>query len=228
MELTLTPAFICDILCLVFFLAVVLRYRRCGFLAGVVSLAGNLASVLGAVWLSRRYAAEIFTRFLRPGILENLRHSMTGEGLDLADIISRYGGLLPQSLRDTLLEGVSVLLDPALPHAAETVADQVVSPLMVPLISIVLFFVVYTLCRFLVSLLVTLLTGANSIPLAGSLNKSLGLLLGLLAGAIDLFLVYCALWSVMAISGGNLPYLSEALFSQSLVFGLLGRVNPFI
>lgn len=228
MELAFSPSLICDILCLVFFISVVLRYSHRGFLAGIVSLVGNFASVLSATFIARTYAGSLFTSFLRPGIVESISRSLSSESFRLTDVIDQYGGFLPESFRQKVLESVAALLDPAVPHAAEQVVAQVVEPLMIPFISMVLFFVAYTIFRFLVSMLVTVLTAANLIPLAGGINRSMGMVLGLLAGIIDLFLVFCAAWSLMAITGGKIPFLNEELFAGSLIFGLMGRLNPFI
>ena len=127
-----------------------------------------------------------------------------------------------------MIRSVSSALDQTAADAAQRVVEAVLKPIFVPLISIVLFFVVFMLARFLVSLLADLFTHANSIPLAGGVNRGLGAVLGVAAGCVDLFLVYCAAWSLMLLTGGALPVLNQELFDTSLVLRLGGLLNPFV
>ena len=135
---------------------------------------------------------------------------------------------MPDDFLNSIVSAVSSALDKTSADAAQRVVELVMEPIFVPLISIVLFFVVFTLARFVVSLLVGLLTQANRIPLAGGMNKGLGAIVGALAGILDLFLVYCAAWSLMLLTGGVLPVLNQELFDNSLVLQLLGHMNPFV
>lgn len=228
MNFTVSAGLVCDLICLGILLATALRYRRLGLLGGVVNLAGNLGSLGAATFVSRRYAGVIFAGFLRPGMEKSIAKTISGEGFDPAAIAEQYGAMLPKGIREHILAEVMECLDPAIPHAAEAIVTHVVEPLILPLLSIVLFFVVYTVCRFLVSMVVTVLTGANHIPLAGSVNRTLGTVFGVVAGAVDIFIFYCVAWSIMVITGGKLPILDEALFAGSGVFAFLSRINPFM
>ncbi len=224
----ITPALICDLVCLLLFALVVLRYMNRGFLADIVSFGGSALSLLGATYVSKQYAQPIFDTMLRPGLEKNILQSITENGLDIAALAKKYGGFLPDDFLNGIVSAVSSALDKTSADAAQRVVELVMEPIFVPLISIVLFFVVFTLARFVVSLLVGLLTQANKIPLAGSMNKGLGAIVGALAGALDLFLVYCAAWSLMLLTGGVLPVLNQELFDNSLVLQLLGHMNPFV
>lgn len=228
MNFTVSAGLVCDLICLGILLATALRYRRLGLLGGIVNLVGNLASLGAATFVSRKYAGVLFSGFLRPSIEKSIAETISSEGFDPLVIAEKYGSMLPKGIRERILEEVMECLDPSIPHAAEAIVTQVVEPLILPLLSIVLFFVVYTVCRFLVSLLVTVLSGANHIPLAGGVNRSLGTIFGVVAGAVDIFIFYCVAWSIMVITGGKLPILDEALFAGSSVFALLSRINPFI
>lgn len=226
--MTITPAWICDLILIALFAVVVLRYMHRGFLADIVSLVGSIVSVAGASFVSRSYAQPLFDNLLRPGLESNVMKSISENGLDIAELARKYGSFLPDSFLNQLISGVSGALDKTAANAAQSVVNLVLEPIFVPLISMVLFFVVFTLARFLISMLTGLLVHANGIPLAGKMNKGLGAALGAAAGCVDLFLVYCAAWSIMMITGGALPVLDAQLFENSLILRLLGQLNPFV
>ena len=223
-----SPALICDLVLIVLFAMVVIRYMHRGFLADIVSLAGSIISLGGASFVSRSYAQPIFDSLLRPGLEKNVMNSIAENGLDIAALAKKYGSFLPDSFLNDVISSVSSALDQTAANAAQRVVDLVLEPIFVPLVSIVLFFVVFTLARFVVSMLTGLLVHANGIPLAGGMNKSMGAVLGAAAGCVDLFLVYCAAWSLMLLTGGVLPVLNSELFEKSLILRLLGNLNPFV
>lgn len=221
-------AMICDILLIILFLLVIIRYMTRGFLAGIVSLFGNIASMAGALFVSRTFAQPIFDKLLRPGLEKSVMENITENGMDIAELAEHYGGFLPDSFIQQVVNAVNEAVNESAAVAAQKVAELVLEPIFVPLISIVLFFVVFTVMRFIVSLLIGLLTHANGIPLAGTVNRGMGALLGAAAGLIDLFLIYCAAWSLMLLTGGVLPVLNSELFENSFIFQLLGNLNPFV
>ena len=217
----ITPAMICDICLLVLLLLVVFRYMHRGFLSDIVNLLGSVVSIAGAMFVSHTYSEPIFDQLLRPGLEKSVMKNIAENGLDVAALAEKYGGFLPESFLQNVIRSVSSALDQTAADAAQRVVEAVLKPIFVPLISIVL-------ARFLVSLLADLFTHANSIPLAGGVNRGLGAVLGVAAGCVDLFLVYCAAWSLMLLTGGALPVLNQELFDTSLVLRLGGLLNPFV
>ena len=224
----ITPAMICDICLFVLLLLVVFRYMHRGFLSDIVNLLGSVVSIAGDMFVSHTYSEPIFDQLLRPGLEKSVMKNIAENGLDVAALAEKYGGFLPESFLQNVIRSVSSALDQTAADAAQRVVEAVLKPIFVPLISIVLFFVVFMLARFLVSLLADLFTHANSIPLAGGVNRGLGAVLGVAAGCVDLFLVYCAAWSLMLLTGGALPVLNQELFDTSLVLRLGGLLNPFV
>ena len=85
----------------------------------------------------------------------------------------------------------------------------------------------FALCRLLVGLLVAVLTNVNRIPVMGSVNRFFGFLMGLLAGVVDLYLVLCAVWAVIVITGGSIGFLNDQALAGSITYSLFGRFNPF-
>ena len=52
-------------------------------------------------------------------------------------------------------------------------------------------------------------------------------LMGLLAGVVDLYLVLCAVWAVIVITGGSIEFLNDQALAGSITYSLFGRFNPF-
>ena len=61
----------------------------------------------------------------------------------------------------------------------------------------------------------------------GGVNRMLGFAMGLLAGTVDLYLVLCAVWAVIVITGGSISFLNDTALSGSVAYGIFGRLNPF-
>ena len=91
----ITPALICDLICILLFALVVLRYMNRGFLADIVSFGGSALSLFGATYASKQYAQPIFDTMLRPGLEKNILQNITENGLDIAALAKKYGGFLP-------------------------------------------------------------------------------------------------------------------------------------
>ena len=89
------------------------------------------------------------------------------------------------------------------------------------------FFVAFALCRLVVSFVVAVLTNFNRIPLVGGVNRMLGFAMGILAGTVDLYLVLCAVWAIIVITGGSISFLNDTALSGSVAYGIFGRLNPF-
>ena len=118
-------------------------------------------------------------------------------------------------------------MDSSTANLAVRLVEEVIAPLLTPIIAIVLFFVAFALCKLLVSLLVAVLTNVNRIPVMGSVNRFFGFLMGLMAGLVDLYLVLCAVWAVIVITGGSLGFLNDQALAGSIAYSVFGRFNPF-
>jgi uncharacterized membrane protein required for colicin V production len=227
------PSFIFDMICLAVLLVLALIYARKGLVATLVQCFGTLASLIGARVLADWASPIIFESFLAQGFYSRISTTITENGtVNLSDLAEKYAGFLPQQLIDSVVQSVQGTVDGALSsnaaNIADTVVTQVIEPLFTPVISIVLFFVAFAVFRMLVSLIVTALTNVNRLPVIGSVNRWLGFLVGLLAGSVDLFLILCALWAIMVITGGGLPYLNEAALQTSVFYKIFNTINPFM
>lgn len=226
------PSFLFDSICLILVVVIAAVYARKGFAAGIVRLVGNLVSLVGA-WLASHWAsAALFDQFLAPGFTEKITRTIEESGtVDLTAIVSDYAGFLPQELIQQVLAPVEQALADAAgagaPAAAQAVVEQAIRPLFLPVLSIVVYFVVFALLRMVVSLLVALLSGLNKVPVLGTVNYWMGFAAGALAGLLDLFLILCAVWALLVVTGDGLPWLNSTVLADSIAYQAFGAINPF-
>ena len=224
----MNAAIVFDLVMLALLLVVAFAYARRGFAAGLVQFVGNLASLIGALVLSHQASPLLFEKFFQNGFVTSIQNTLTAEGtVNIQSTIEKYAGFLPESIKESLTASASGLLDSGAPDMAVKLVDEVIAPLLTPIIAIVLFFVAFALCRLLVGLLVAVLTNVNRIPVMGSVNRFFGFLMGLLAGVVDLYLVLCAVWAVIVITGGSIGFLNDQALAGSIAYSLFGRFNPF-
>ena len=224
----MNAAIVFDLVMLALLLAVAFAYARHGFAAGLVQFVGNLASLIGALVLSHQASPLLFERFFQNGFVTSIQNTLTAEGtVNIQSTIEKYAGFLPESIKESLTASAAGLLDSGAPDMAVKLVDEVIAPLLTPIIAIVLFFVAFALCRLLVGLLVAVLTNVNRIPVMGSVNRMFGFLMGLAAGVVDLYLVLCAVWAVIVITGGSIEFLNDQALAGSIAYSLFGRFNPF-
>lgn len=224
----MNAAIVFDLVMLALLLVVAFAYARRGFAAGLVQFVGNLASLIGALVLSHQASPLLFEKFFQNGFVTSIQNTLTAEGtVNIQSTIEKYAGFLPESIKESLTASAAGLLDSGAPDMAVKLVEEVIAPLLTPIIAIVLFFVAFALCRLLVGLLVAVLTNVNRIPVMGSVNRFFGFLMGLLAGVVDLYLVLCAVWAVIVITGGSIGFLNDQALAGSITYSLFGRFNPF-
>ena len=213
----MNAAIVFDLVMLALLLVVAFAYARRGFAAGLVQFVGNLASLIGALVLSHQASPLLFEKFFQNGFVTSIQNTLTAEGtVNIQSTIEKYAGFLPESIKESLTASAAGLLDSGAPDMAVKLVDEVIAPLLTPIIAIVLFFVAFALCRLLVGLLVAVLTNVNRIPVMGSVNRFFGFLMGLLAGVVDLYLVLCAVWAVIVITGGSIGFLNDQALAGSI------------
>lgn len=224
----MSAAMIFDIVMLALLAAVAFLYARRGFVAGLVQLVGNLASLVGAVVLSQRAAPVLFETFFESGFINSVQSTITDQGtVNVQQMIEKYAGFLPQGVKESLTQSAGSLLGAGAPDLAVRLVDEVIAPLLTPIIAIVVFFVAFALCKLAVGFVVAVLTNFNRIPLVGGVNRLMGFFMGLMAGVVDLYLVLCAVWAVIVITGGSLAFLNDQALASSVAYTAFGRFNPF-
>ncbi len=224
-----TSSVIFDLILLAALIGIIIKYARRGFMAGLVQFVGNLVSLLGALVLSSEASAVLFERFFKNSFIDRIDTTIAQQGsVDLAQIVDRFAGFLPESIQQKVVETAGSFLDFAAPDVAERIVKEVVEPLVTPIIAIVLFFVSFALCRLLVAFIVAVMTNLNRIPVLGGVNRLMGVLMGALAGAVDLYIALCAVWAVIIITNGSISFLNEQALSASIFYKIFSGLNPFV
>ena len=229
MSFSFTPALILDIVLLFVVLLTVIHYTKQGFVAGLLELIGNLASLVLAWFVSNRISPTVFENFFKSGLITKTAETIQVQGgVNLASILDGLSGLLPQKFIDSIVNSTSGLLDTSAPDIAQQIVENIIAPLVVPLITVVLFFATFIICRLLVAFLVATLSNINKIPLVGTANKGLGILLGVISGGINVLLVLCLIWGIVVITSGKLPVLNDTALSGSYLYAAFSKYNPFL
>ena len=217
-----------DLILLAILLLVAMRYAGKGFAAALVQFAGNLASLLGASIFSQNIAPVLCTNFFENNFTTSIEKTLADGGqLQLDQLVEKYAGFLPDEIQQSITQSAGGVLTGSAPELAEQVVNQVIAPLLTPIIAIVVFFVAFALCKVIVGFVVAVLTNFNRIPILGSVNKLLGFAMGLLAGVVDLYLILCAVWAIIVVTGGSIPWLNQQVLGESIGFSLFGQFNPF-
>lgn len=217
-----------DLILLAILLLVAMRYAGKGFAAALVQFAGNLASLLGASIFSQNIAPVLFTNFFENNFTTSIEKTLADGGqVQLDQLVEKYAGFLPDEIQQSIIQSAGGVLTGNAPELAEQVVSQVIAPLLTPIIAIVVFFVAFALCKVIVGFVVAVLTNFNRISILGSVNKLLGFGMGLLAGVVDLYLILCAVWAIIVVTGGSIPWLNQQVLGDSVGFTLFGQFNPF-
>lgn len=233
MESIMTPSLLFDLICLVVVLLAAARFAKKGLLATVVECVGTLGSLIAAKIFSGWAALQIFESWFAAGLREKLILSIEQSGsVDLQSIVSNLAGFLPESMIQSVIEPIRGQLEAALATNSEVMADtlmtKLIQPLLVPVIVAILFFLSFILLRICVGVVVHMLTHVNGIPFVGAANKGLGFLAGSVVGILYLFLLLCAVWILVAVTGGQLPYLNNATLAHSFCYNIFVAINPFV
>ena len=229
MDHNLSPAVLVDVILIVVVVATVFHYSRKGFVAGLLDLVGNLASLVLAWVVAGRVSPTVFENFFKSGLIDKTAEALQQQGAaSVTALLENLGTVLPRQLQETLTSSLDGILNSGAPDIAQQIVENIVAPLVVPLITVVVFFATFALCKLLVSLLVAVLTNINRIPMLGAVNRTLGVVIGLVAGFINVLLLLCLLWAIVALTNGSLPGLNDTALSGSYFYRFFSAYNPFV
>ena len=219
--MNISPAIIIDVALIAVIVVSVFHYARKGFVAGLMDLVGNLASLALAWVVSGKLSPTVFENFFKSGLIEQTARTIQQQGgVNLSVILDGLSGILPQKFIDDITASAAGMLDSGAPDIAQQVVEKIIAPLVVPLITVV--------CRVVIAFLVTVLTNINKIPLLGGVNRILGVCIGVVAGFINVLLILCLLWAVVVITNGNLPFVNDSSLSGSYFYSFFSAYNPFL
>ena len=230
--MNISPAIIIDVALIAVIVVSVFHYARKGFVAGLMDLVGNLASLALAWVVSGKLSPTVFENFFKNGMIDKTSQMISEGGqVSIQAVVDKLAAFLPDSLVQSLLGGTEQLqgmLDSGAPGVASQVVDQVIAPLFLPIISVVVFFVTFAIASVLINFLVSALSNLNRVPLMGGLNRTLGGVAGLVLGVVYVLLLLCAVWAVVVITSDGMPYFNTATLQGSMFYQFFSRYNPFV
>lgn len=229
----LTTPQIIDIALLVIILISAVKCFIDGFATSVVKLAGNIAGLVAAWYLSKRWSPMIFENMFRENIVEKTyKYIQDGtKALNVQELIEQFTGSVPVSFVQEFAakaEEVAAQITQPTMETAEKIVDVIVGPAVTVIIMLVIFAITVTVCTIVASLLAKLFKVINKIPVLGFANRMGGFVVGALTGIIYVILISCVLSIIAIITENSLTFLNIEVLNQSKILSLTGLVNPFI
>lgn len=227
--ISIGPALILDVILIAVIVLTAFHYKKKGFVAGLLDLVGNLLALLVAWIASDRISPTVFENFFKQGLIEKITQTVQERGTSgLTMLVENFSSILPGGMADEVTRSLQEILGSGAPDLAVRIVDTILTPLIVPMITVVLFFIAFAVCKLVISMLVAVLTNINKIPVIGSVNELLGILVGVAGGLLNVVLLLCLIWAVVAITNNNLPVLNHDMLSGSMMYSLFSKYNPFL
>ena len=227
--ISIGPALILDVILIAVIVLTAFHYKKKGFVAGLLDLVGNLLALLVAWIASDRISPTVFENFFKQGLIEKITQTVQEQGTSgLTMLVENFSSILPGGMADEVTRSLREILGSGAPDLAVRIVDTILTPLIVPMITVVLFFIAFAVCKLVISMLVAVLTNINKIPVIGSVNELLGILVGVAGGVLNVVLLLCLIWAVVAITNNNLPVLNHDMLSGSMMYSLFSKYNPFL
>lgn len=227
--ISIGPALILDVILIAVIVLTAFHYKKKGFVAGLLDLVGNLLALLVAWIASDRISPTVFENFFKQGLIEKITQTVQEQGTSgLTMLVENFSSILPGGMADEVTRSLQEILGSGAPDLAVRIVDTILTPLIVPMITVVLFFIAFAVCKLVISMLVAVLTNINKIPVIGSVNELLGILVGVAGGVLNVVLLLCLIWAVVAITNNNLPMLNHDMLSGSMMYSLFSKYNPFL
>ena len=229
----LTTPQIIDIALLVIILISAVKFFIDGFATSVVKLVGNIAGLVAAWYLSKRWSPMIFENMFRENIVEKTyKYIQDGtKALNIQELIEEFTGSVPASFIQEFAakaEEVATQITQPTMETAEKIVDVIVGPAVTVIIMLVIFAIAVTAFTIVASLLAKLFKVINKIPVLGFANRMGGFVVGALTGIIYVILISCLLSIIAIITENSLTFLNIEVLNQSKILSLTGLVNPFI
>ncbi|MBR5306786.1 MAG: CvpA family protein [Oscillospiraceae bacterium] len=229
----LTTPQIIDIALLVIILISAIKCFIDGFATSVVKLVGNIAGLVAAWYLSKRWSPMIFENMFRENIVEKTyKYIQDGtKALNVQELIEQFTGSVPASFVQEFAakaEEVAAQITQPTMETAEKIVDAIVGPALTVIIMLVIFAIAVAVFTIVASLLAKIFKVINKIPVLGFANRMGGFVVGVLTGIIYVILISCVLSIIAIITENSLTFLNIEVLNQSKILSLTGLVNPFI
>ncbi len=224
---------ILDLIILAIVLISVFIYAKKGFVKSVFSIAGFLAAIVLALYLSGPFANFIYTNAIEPGVVSSLEETLNVPGATLENTSNDVWEALPAIIKnnaevlnlspDNLFSGGNILGDTHV--IAQNIADTVIKPFTVYFIKIILSLIIFVVLSIVFKFLVKILNKIFSFSLIGKINSSLGAILGLVMGIVITLIFVLIVNFIISVSGGFLIFTNDAVDSSN-VFSFISNLLP--
>lgn len=225
--MTFSTGMIYDIALAALLLVVAFTGMRRGFASGFIRLAGSVAGIIGAVFVTREWAPALYAKYIGPVVSERVAEAVAEQSAAAPALVEQNLAFLPQATR----ESIAALLEAAASGESAALVQGVVNalePLLLPLLQAVLFLAAVAVIKLVFGLLERLFRHLNGVPLLGTVNKIFGFCFGFVTGTLDCWIACILLWLAATLTAGSISFLNGGVLSQSLLYGFFSNFNPFI
>lgn len=219
-----------DVIILLIAVVIIISSYRKGFVRSIIMLAGYIASIFAAIWLSKVLSAYIFDNYMHDAIIKNIEQtiSQSAKGSSFAAVLTSIFDKLPSVIVAPLLasfggeEKIIAKLQEstggAVSKLSSTVSDTVVAPIVTVLLQMFFCLLIFTVCVIIVKMISSLFKGFYSIPVLGPINSILGAGIGVLKAGIVIYVLAIAAYIVISLTGNHLPWLNTNIINKSILF----------
>ncbi len=209
--------------------SVIFGFKR-GLLSSLISLAGSIASFIGASYLSDIVSRWVYDTFISSRIVssisDNITQSTDGDSfLNMLENSSLGNFIDMQKATDAIggfFQGASDL-DPS--GNAELLANTLVMPSVVSVINIIVFILLLIIFLTLCGIIIKVSDGLNYVPIIGGLNRFFGGVVGVFIGVVICVIIATLVNIIIPLL--NSSDLIESWIDNSTVFSIIYYNNPF-
>lgn len=225
--MSISIGLIYDIAFLALLLITALVGLRRGFASGIIRLAGSVAGIVGAVYVTREWAPLLYDRYIGPVVSERVAEVVAQQSAEAPELAAKGLAFLPEAALQSILELLQAASESGSAELVQRVTDAL-QPLILPLLQAVLFLAAVVLIKLVFGLLERLFRHLNGVPLLGTFNKIFGFCFGFVTGTLDCWIASLVLWLVATVSAGALSFLNTEVLAQSLIYTFFSNFNPFL
>ena len=183
---------IIDIAIVLLILFTILRYKKDGFIAGIINLLGTVISLVVSNIVSHHYTPKLIDKFVSPYLVEKVenyvRNIKVSENIE--NPFEKFSAIIPEKYSELIInwwqdyiasmQGIEPL---------KQITTDIVNDVLAGILSIVIFIIVFIICKLLVKFIVALFVNINKLPLLGDINIFLGGVMGLLIGILNVLII---------------------------------------
>ncbi|MEG1801437.1 MAG: hypothetical protein RR273_05620 [Oscillospiraceae bacterium] len=226
------PMIIDGILLGIILLSAIKAYSN-GFFASGVTLVGDIAGVIIAWFVSKKYSGVLFNYFFRDNLVDQTFEYIQNstKAIDLQAMAQGVIGKLPQELlQEFISKAQAVVQDITTPtiETASALVDALLGPIIITFIAAAMFVIIIMLCKLVTVMLANLLKIVNHIPVLGFANRLAGFFVGIGIGGVNIILISFLLSIIAIITGNSIELFNSSVLAQSKILAMTRGINPFL